>query len=113
MDLALLTNYIRPELIVLVIVLYVIGMAIKNTDFVPDCYIPFILGFISIFICTIYILSASETPENYHQVFSMIFDIIIQGICNAAAAVYGHQLLKQGKEARDLKEEKKEKEGTK
>ena len=98
----LLLQYIHPELLILVILLYAIGIAIKKSHYIKDEFIPFILGLTSIFICAIYVLSANETPHGYQQICALIFDIIIQGICCSAASVYVNQLIKQNSK---LKEE--------
>ena len=39
-----LKEYIKPELLVVVIVLYFIGMGLKYTELIKDKYIPMILG---------------------------------------------------------------------
>ena len=44
----LLKEYIKPELIIVAIVLYFIGIGIKNTEFIKDKYIPIILGIIGV-----------------------------------------------------------------
>ena len=105
MDIMALTNYVRPELIVLIAILYCIGVAIKKTESLPDCSIPFVLSGISIIICGIYIFAVADTPKNYHEILIIIFDIIVQGICTAAVAVYIHQIQKQGKEIKALSSE--------
>ena len=46
-----ITNYVKPELIVVAIALYFVGMALKQAQAVKDKYIPLILGGISIAIC--------------------------------------------------------------
>mgnify|MGYP001398740239 CR=1 FL=1 len=43
-----ITNYVKPELIVVAIALYFVGMALKQAQAVKDKYIPLILGGISI-----------------------------------------------------------------
>lgn len=101
----MLTQYIRPELLVLVILLYCIGIAIKKTKYIADELIPFILGVISILICAVYIVAVTDTPHGYQEVLSIIFNIIIQGICCAAAAVYFNQTYKQTKKLSDNKSE--------
>ena len=50
-----ITNYVKPELIVVAIALYFVGMALKQAQAVKDKYIPLILGGISIAICAIYV----------------------------------------------------------
>ena len=39
-----ITNYIKPELLVVAIVLYLIGVAGKKSELIKDKYIPLILG---------------------------------------------------------------------
>ena len=97
MDVSIVTQYIRPELMVAVVILYCIGMALKKSSYIKDNLIPIILGLISIAVCAIYVLSVSERPGNYQEVLSLVFNIIIQGICCAAAAVYFNQIGKQTK----------------
>ena len=46
-----ITNYVKPELVVVAIALYFVGMALKQAQAVKDKYIPLILGGISIVIC--------------------------------------------------------------
>ena len=102
MEYEVVLQYIRPELLVLVVVLYVIGMFIKNTKYIPDEMIPLFLGIISIFLTAIYVVSVSQKPTSYQEVFGMMFDIIIQGICCAAGAVYFNQLGKQHMKLKEL-----------
>ena len=52
-----ITNYVKPELIVVAIALYFVGMALKQAQAVKDKYIPLILGGISIVICAIYVFA--------------------------------------------------------
>ena len=107
MDISIVTQYIRPELMVAVVILYCIGMALKKSSYIRDNLIPIILGLVSISICAIYVLSVSEKPGNYQEVLALIFNIIVQGICCAAAAVYFNQIGKQTKKmiSEDSKEE--------
>ena len=52
-----ITNYVKPELIVVAIALYFVGMALKQAQAIKDKYIPLILGGISIAICAIYVFA--------------------------------------------------------
>ena len=95
MDLVnMLKEYIKPELLVLVVVLYFIGMGIKNTELIKDKYIPIILGILGIIISAIYIIATSSI-NSYQQVLTVIFTAIVQGILVAGAAVYVNQIIKQ------------------
>lgn len=100
-DVSIVTQYIRPELMVLVVILYCIGIALKKSSYIKDHFIPFILGFISLALCAVYVLSISPQPTGYQEVLSLIFDIIIQGVCCAAASVYFNQLGKQYNKMKD------------
>ena len=46
-------NYVKPELIVVAIVLYFIGIWLKSVTEIKDKYIPFILGGIGILLCVL------------------------------------------------------------
>lgn len=76
-----MVEYIVENALVLVPVLNVIGMIVKNTEKIPDKYIPLILLFFGI-AGTIAILGLSA-----HSV--------VQGVLVTGAAVYGNQVVKQ------------------
>ena len=76
-----MVEYIIENALVLVPVLNVIGMIIKNTEKIPDKYIPLILLFFGI-LGTIAILGL--TPHS-----------VVQGVLVTGAAVYGNQIVKQ------------------
>ena len=48
-------NYVKPELIVVAVALYFIGMALKQAQSVKDKYIPLLLGGVSIVLCAIWV----------------------------------------------------------
>ena len=89
-----LKEYIKPELIVVAIVLYFVGMGIKNTELIKDKYIPIILGILGVIISAIYIIATSQI-NGYQEVLTVIFTAIVQGILVAGAAVYVNQIIKQ------------------
>lgn len=90
----MLKEYIKPELLVIAIVLYFIGIGLKNTELIKDKYIPIILGILGVFISAIYII-ATSTIANYQEVLTVIFTSIVQGILVAGASVYINQVIKQ------------------
>lgn len=90
----MLKEYVKPELIVVAIVLYFIGMGIKNTELIKDKYIPVILGVIGVLISAIYIIATSQI-NGYQEVLTIIFTSIVQGILVAGASVYINQVIKQ------------------
>lgn len=87
-------NYVKPELLVVAVVLYFIGMGIKNTEKISDKYIPLMLGVIGIIISAIYVVATSNF-NSYQTVLMAIFTSIIQGILVAGVSVYANQLIKQ------------------
>ena len=91
----LLKEYIKPELLVVALVLYFVGMGIKNTELIKDKYIPIILGILGVIISAIYIVATSSI-NGYQEVLTVIFTAIVQGILVAGASVYVNQLIKQG-----------------
>lgn len=91
---SLIVEYIKPELILIIPVCYLIGYAIKNSEMGVDKWIPFILGGVSIVLCTLYILATSPI-SNYQEVLMAIFVSITQGVLTAGCSVYINQLIKQ------------------
>lgn len=87
-------EYIKPELLILAIVLYFLGIAIKNTEVIKDKYIPLVLGFVGILFSAIYVVATSSVAS-YQDVLTIIFTSIVQGILVAGASVYVNQLIKQ------------------
>lgn len=89
-----LKEYVKPELLVVAIVLYFIGIGIKNTEKISDKYIPIILGVLGVIISAVYIV-ATSIFNGYQSVLMAIFTAIVQGIMVAGLSVYANQLIKQ------------------
>ena len=89
-----ITNYVKPELIVVAIALYFVGMALKQAQAVKDKYIPLILGGISIAICAIYVFATCTCGTGQHIAMA-IFTAITQGILIAGLSTYVNQIVKQ------------------
>ena len=92
----IIQNYVKPELLVVAVVLYFIGMALKNTEKINDKYIPVILGFLGIIISAIYVV-ATSLFNGYQSVLMAIFTSVVQGILVAGLSVYANQIIKQSK----------------
>lgn len=88
-------NFIKPELLILIPVLYFIGLGIKKSN-IPDKHIPLLLGIISIFLSTLWVFSTSEI-NNWQDVTNAVFVSITQGILTAGTTVYANQLYIQFK----------------
>lgn len=89
-----ITNYVKPELIVVAIALYFVGMALKQAQAVKDKYIPLILGGVSIVICAIYVF-ATCTCSSGQDIAMAIFTAVTQGILIAGLSTYVNQIVKQ------------------
>ena len=87
-------NYVKPELVVVAIVLYFVGMGLKQSQSVADKYIPVILGVIGIVICGIYVV-ATCSLSGVQNVAMAVFTAIVQGILVAGLSTYVNQIIKQ------------------
>lgn len=90
-------NYVKPELLVVAIVLYFVGMGIKKAKSIKDNYIPYILGGISIILCGIWV-SANSPLSTVQEILMAVFTSIVQGVLVAGLSTYVNQLIKQTKE---------------
>lgn len=84
-----LINYIKPELLILIPVLYLLGLAFKKASFMVDKYIPITLGICGIVLTFLYLIGATGWSVD------LIWLSIIQGILCAGGAVYFNQIYKQ------------------
>lgn len=91
-------EYVKPELIVVGIALYFIGMAIKKSEAVKDKYIPFILGTVGIVLALIWVLGTSVF-DGWQSIMLAIFTAIVQGILIAGFSNYINQLIKQSQKS--------------
>lgn len=87
-------NYIQPELLIVSIALYFIGVGLKKAQYFPDKHIPTVLGALGIVLSALWVFAT--TPVSNTQEFSMaIFTAIVQGILVAGLSTYVNQLFKQ------------------
>ena len=87
MDANVIAQYLDERMLVVVVVLWLIGMALKAFPVIKDEWIPFILGVVGIGLAFL-LIGLSVTA-------------FIQGILATGAAVYVHQLFKQAQKASD------------
>ena len=88
----IIQQYVKPELVVVGIVLYFIGMGIQKSGVVKDKFIPFILGGIGIALALLWVLATSKF-DGWQSVLLAIFTAIVQGILIAGLSNYVDQLL--------------------
>jgi phosphoglycerol transferase MdoB-like AlkP superfamily enzyme len=84
-----MTEYITPELLILIPCLYIIGLMIKEIEIISNKYIPLILTGVSLVLTSLYVIGVGG--------FSAIniFSAIVQSILCVACAVYADQIKKQ------------------
>lgn len=87
-------NYVKPELIVVAVVLYFIGMGLKQAQAVKDKYIPLILGGTGIVLCAIWVLATSQLGTG-QDIAMAVFTAIVQGVLVAGLSTYINQIVKQ------------------
>lgn len=87
-------NYVKPELMIVAVVLYFVGMGLKQAQAVKDKYIPLILGAAGVVLCAIWVLATS--PLGTGQDIAMaVFTALVQGILVAGLSTYVNQVIKQ------------------
>lgn len=89
-------DYIKPELLLLIPVAYIIGSMLKNAEWVKDKHIPIALGGAGIVLATIWTL-ATTAMSTYQEVCMAIFVAVTQGLLCSGAAVYFSQVYIQSK----------------
>ena len=80
-------NYVKPELVVVAVVLYFVGIGLKNTEKIT-------LGVVGITICGIYVVATCDL-KGTQNIAMAIFTAIVQGILVAGLSNYVNQLIKQ------------------
>ncbi len=91
-----IVNYVKPELLVLTVVLYLVGMGLKQAQAVKDKYIPAILGLIGCVLAAVYVVATCPLGS-VREIAMAVFTAIVQGILVAGLSNYVNQLAKQRK----------------
>lgn len=86
-------DYIKPELLVLIPVLYLVGVAIKKSN-LNDHWIPIVLGAAGVVLAGLYIFATTDMSGGKDAVMA-VFVALTQGILTAGASVYANQIYKQ------------------
>lgn len=89
-----ISEYIKPELLVLAAMLYVLGMGLKRSGTIADKWIPYILGGAGILLACLYVFGVGE-PSDVPGVLTALFTGVTQGLLCAGASVYVNQMVKQ------------------
>jgi len=88
-----LQDYIKPELLVLIPVLCLIGVGLKKSK-LADKWIPALLGLAGVLLAGLYVLATGHYTD-LPDVAMALFTAITQGILAAGASVYVHQVVHQ------------------
>ena len=88
-------KFIKPELLILIPVLYVVGIGLKKSK-LSDTLIPLVLGGIAIVLSATWIIATSDI-STLKDVAYAIFVSVTQGILSAGASVYINQIYIQSK----------------
>lgn len=88
-------EFIKPELLILIPVLYVVGIGLKKSK-LSDTLIPLVLGGIAIVLSAAWVIATSDI-STLKDVAYALFISVTQGILSAGASVYVNQLYVQSK----------------
>lgn len=91
----MLKEFIKPELYVLIPVIYFIGAGLKKSSS-ADKHIPRNLTYISVGLSLLFILTTSDV-NTWQDVLMCVFVGVTQGVLCAAASVYVNQFIKQSR----------------
>lgn len=87
-------EYIKPELLVLLPVLWFMGAGFKHSQIIKDKHIPLLLGLSGILLAGVWVLATSQLA-GWQDVLLAAFTAATQGILAAGMSVYVSQLIKQ------------------
>lgn len=90
-----LKEWIKPELLILIPVLYLIGIGLKKSK-LPDSLIPLVLGGIAIVLSAAWVIATTDIATCKDVAYAL-FVSVTQGILAAGASVYANQLYVQSK----------------
>ena len=85
-----LIEFVKPELLTLIPVLYVVGIGLKKSR-LSDTLIPLVLGGIAIILSAMWVIATSSISD-MRDVAYAIFVSATQGIMSAGVSVYINQI---------------------
>jgi len=89
---AFIVDYIKPELLILIPTLWLLGEIVKKTQ-VKKTLIPLIVGISGVCLAGLYIFSLLPS-FNIRCVLSAMFASLTQGLLCAGGSVYAHEIAK-------------------
>lgn len=97
MTLDMFKEFIKPELLILIPVLYIVGMFLKKSESVPDKKIPLVLLIAGIVLAILYVVATTAGELTAQTVAMAVFTALCQGILCAGGAVMVNQIKVQSK----------------
>ena len=101
-----ITDYIKPELLAVALVLYFVGIGLKHSQTMQNQYVPGVLGILGILLAGLYVFATTEFQRR-QEIAMAVFTAVVQGILVAGLSTYVDQLLGQRHKSCE-KEEKEE-----
>ena len=89
-----LMNYVKPELLVVSVVLYFIGIGLKKAQYFADKHIPAMLGVAGCVFSSLYVFGTTSVSSP-QEVSMAVFTALVQGFLVAGLSTYVNQLIKQ------------------
>ena len=71
-------KYVKPELLMVAVVLYFIGIGLKQSQAVRDKYIPLILGGIGIVLCAVWGFASCPTSTGQEIAMAVFTAIVLK-----------------------------------
>ena len=96
---AFIVDYIKPELLILIPTLWLLGEIVKNTS--EKTLIPLIVGISGVCLAGLYIFSLLPS-FNIRCVLSAMFASLTQGLLCAGGSVYAHEIAKNIRKINNL-----------
>lgn len=87
-----ITEYIKPELIVVAVALYFLDMALRKSAVIQEKYIIFLTGLVGILICSLYVFATCECSGAKDAAMAA-FTADTQGIVVTGVSAYAKQLI--------------------
>lgn len=88
-------EFIKPELLILIPVLYIVGVGLKKSK-LSDTLIPLVLGGIAILLSAAWVIATSDIVTLKDIAYAM-FVSVTQGVLSAGSSVYINQIYIQSK----------------
>lgn len=88
------TEYLKPELLILVPVLYLMGMGLKKAAWFKDSLIPVLLGACGVVLAAVWVFATADVSGG-KAIATAAFTAVTQGVLCAGASVYVNQIVKQ------------------